>query len=102
MHRPDCIEVDRDIPVFVRNPAHICEGLSGTFVSAFVHTGEVSDPFLTDAESAIARSSHQDDQQFELISMLAAQRVEDRPHQFLREFIVVPGAELLFESVVYQ
>ena len=101
MRRPDCIEVDGDIAIFMRNPSHFVKGLSCAFVSAFVHAGEVGDPFLTDPESTIACGSHQDDQQFELIAVLAAQGVEDSSHQFLREFVVVPGAELLLESIVY-
>ena len=45
---------------------------------------------------------NQNDQKFELVSVFAAQSVEYGSHQFLRQFIIVPVAELLFESVVYQ
>ena len=102
MRRPDCIEVDCDISVLMRNPSHIREGFSGAFVSAFVHAGQICNPFLTDAESAISCGSHQYDEQFKLVTMLAAQPVEHSSHQFLRQFIIVPAAEFLLESVVYQ
>ena len=102
MRRPDCIEVDRDIPILMRNPSHIREGLSGAFVSAFVHSGEISDPFLTDAEVVLAGCTHQDNQKFELVPVLTVQSVEYRPHQFLRQFVVVSVSEFLLESVVYQ
>ena len=100
--RPDGIEVDRDISVLVRNPSHFGESLSRAFVSTFIHAGQISDPFLTDAEAAISCGPHQNDQKFELVSVFTAQSVEYSSHQFLRQFVVVPGAESLLESVVYQ
>ena len=100
--RPDCIEVDRDVAILMRNPTHIREGLSRAFVSTFIHAGQISDPFLTDTEAVISCGSHQDDQKFELVSMLAAQSVEHASHQFLRQFIVVAIAKSLLESIVYQ
>ena len=52
--RPDCIEVDGNIAILMRNPTHICKGLSRALVSTFIHTGQISDPFLTDTETVIS------------------------------------------------